>query len=227
MMRILLASALAIMMTATTVFAEQRALLVGVGKYAAPEHNLPAIDLDIERMAAALAGPAKYHLARPASSDHFWPVNIRWALRLSRACAPVRSYPADAAQWPNRNGAHNRVNIIADHRPDRDLRRDVSGNPLADPVEPLLHLPVGSQSTDDVGADVGGDLQHLFEPFPLVEVGGEPEAGDGGGRQRLGPTQQFSFGRRSVVHSGELGVRRPRRSRTARRVRSPQGSRDR
>ncbi|MBT8079705.1 MAG: caspase family protein [Gammaproteobacteria bacterium] len=35
---------------ATPVSAEQRALLVGVGKYRVPGHDLPAIDLDLDRM---------------------------------------------------------------------------------------------------------------------------------------------------------------------------------
>jgi hypothetical protein len=36
--------------TATLAFGEQRALLVGVGKYAVPGIDLPGIDLDLERM---------------------------------------------------------------------------------------------------------------------------------------------------------------------------------
>ena len=36
--------------SALTASAEQRALLVGVGEYADPVNNLPAIDLDLDRM---------------------------------------------------------------------------------------------------------------------------------------------------------------------------------
>ncbi|MDH3282826.1 MAG: hypothetical protein OEQ18_17110, partial [Gammaproteobacteria bacterium] len=39
---------------ALTALGEQRALLVGVGKYSAPGIDLPAIDLDLERMQETL-----------------------------------------------------------------------------------------------------------------------------------------------------------------------------
>ena len=50
MKRHLVAFAITILLASNLVFAEQRALLVGVGKYSAPKHNLPGIDLDIDRM---------------------------------------------------------------------------------------------------------------------------------------------------------------------------------
>jgi hypothetical protein len=50
MKRHLVAFAITILLTSNLVFAEQRALLVGVGKYSDPAHDLPGIDLDIDRM---------------------------------------------------------------------------------------------------------------------------------------------------------------------------------
>ena len=50
MKRHLVAFAITILLTSHLVFAEQRALLVGVGKYSAPGNDLPGIDLDIDRM---------------------------------------------------------------------------------------------------------------------------------------------------------------------------------
>jgi hypothetical protein len=47
-------SVIAIVAIPTMAMAEQRALLVGVGKYSAPGNDLPAIDLDIERMSDTL-----------------------------------------------------------------------------------------------------------------------------------------------------------------------------
>jgi hypothetical protein len=48
--RTLLASAIAVLVACNLAFAEQRALLVGVGKYSAPGNDLPGIDLDVNRM---------------------------------------------------------------------------------------------------------------------------------------------------------------------------------
>ncbi len=45
-----LALGAAIFVISTAAFAEQRALLVGVGKYSAPGNDLPGIDLDLDRM---------------------------------------------------------------------------------------------------------------------------------------------------------------------------------
>ena len=45
-----LALGAAILVISTAAFAEQRALLVGVGKYSAPGNDLPGIDLDLDRM---------------------------------------------------------------------------------------------------------------------------------------------------------------------------------
>jgi len=49
-MRFLIALPITIFLASTPALAEQRALLVGVGKYSDPANNLPGIDLDIERM---------------------------------------------------------------------------------------------------------------------------------------------------------------------------------
>ena len=49
-MRFLVALVIAVLLTSNPALAEQRALLVGVGKYATPGNNLPGIDLDIDRM---------------------------------------------------------------------------------------------------------------------------------------------------------------------------------
>lgn len=49
-MRVLLVSLCAIFLAPATALAEQRALLVGVGKYLHPGIDLPAIELDVERM---------------------------------------------------------------------------------------------------------------------------------------------------------------------------------
>lgn len=56
MMRLFASSILALVMLlgADLVFAEQRALLVGVGKYSVPGIDLPGIDLDLERMQETL-----------------------------------------------------------------------------------------------------------------------------------------------------------------------------
>lgn len=49
-MRFLVALAITILLASNPAFGEQRALLVGVGKYSDPAHDLPGIDLDVERM---------------------------------------------------------------------------------------------------------------------------------------------------------------------------------
>ena len=49
-MRFPVALAITILFASSPVLAEQRALLVGVGKYSDSANDLPGIDLDIERM---------------------------------------------------------------------------------------------------------------------------------------------------------------------------------
>ena len=90
--------------------------------------------------------------------------------------------------------------VVADHRADRHLRRDVAGHALADRLHPLLDEVVGLAAHLEglVGRrlDVGGDLQHLLVALPLVEALGEaqPGAGDAGRATR-------SSGARSRVKS--------------------------
>jgi hypothetical protein len=50
MKQLIIAMTLVLLPAASTVNAEQRALIVGVGRYITPGIDLPGIDLDVERM---------------------------------------------------------------------------------------------------------------------------------------------------------------------------------
>ena len=105
--------------------------------------------------------------------------------------------PTDRIQPPTGIGALGQQDlaaVVADDRRDRDLRRDVAGDTFADGAQPLVEEHVGFGFVDRGGADVGRDLQHLFEAFAFVEALREPEPGARDARQRLGPPQQVGRG---------------------------------
>src|SRR5581483_2053510 len=84
--------------------------------------------------------------------------------------------------------------LVADHRPDGRLRRDVAGHALPHARQPLLDLDAGLDLLQGVVADVGGDPEDLLEALALVEVLREPEAGAGAPGQGLRPAQQVAGG---------------------------------
>ena len=86
--------------------------------------------------------------------------------------------------------------VVADDRADGHLRGHVTRHALADRVQPLLHevvlLAAHLQRVVGRGLDVGGDVEHLLEPLPLVQALGEPEAGAGDRGERLAPADEIA-----------------------------------
>ena len=106
--------------------------------------------------------------------------------------------------------------VVAHDCADRDLRRDVARHPRAHRLQPLRPQLGRRQVVTGRMAHVRGDVQHLFETFPLVLALREPEAGSGDARQRLAPTNQLcgihAFG---LARTAGPLMSRPRRLRSA------------
>ena len=84
--------------------------------------------------------------------------------------------------------------LVAHDRPDGHLGRHVPGHALPDVGQPLIDQGVGVGPVAGGDPDVGRHPQDLLEALPLVEAGGEAEAGAGDGGQRLAPSQQVLSG---------------------------------
>ena len=119
--------------------------------------------------------------------------------------------------------------VVADHGADRHLGGDVARHADSDRLHPLLdevvllaldlerfQFVVAQRAPEHLvggGLDVGGHVEHLFEPLALVQALGEAEPGPGDRGERLTPADEIprAPGARTgaaVVGAPGLGHRR-------------------
>lgn len=88
--------------------------------------------------------------------------------------------------------------VVADHGADRDFRRDVTGHPKAHALHPFRPEFIEGAVPGNIAgagrkAHVGGDVQDLLVPLPLVLALREPETGAGDAGEAFAPAEYVSM----------------------------------